>query len=237
MDPAAVFSDYPYLGACFVGLPIWTLVIVAAGDRRGFAILAGLVLVPLLPLAVFHEDVFWSPKRLLGVGFSIEDALYLFLTGSFVCAVAMRQPSYPVLRTDKIPRALGRMAMTGIAAAILWWLISATFADPFTAAILAGLTIVGSLACCRPTAIWPSAVAGLSYCLYHCANVWVALALWPDFLLAWSPQSPWSVPVFTVPFGEIAFAAIFGTGHALVVALAFDPPTPLTQMFRRNAPR
>lgn len=223
MNPTEVFSHYPYLGACFVGLPIWAFVIITTGDRRGFALLVGLVLVPLSPLAIFHEDAFWAPKRLLSTSFGVEDALYLFLTGSFVIAVAMRHPSYPILKTDRFPRAIVRMAMIGVAAAMLWWLISAIPADPFTAAILTGLTTVGSLACCRPTAMIPSLVAGLGYCLYHSVNVWVALALWPDFLLAWSPQSPWSMPVFTIPLGEIAFAAIFGTGHAMVIAVAFDP--------------
>lgn len=223
MNPAEVFSDYPYLGACFVGVPIWAFAIIAAGDRRRSALAAGLVLVPLSPLAIFHEDVFWAPKRLFDASFGAEDALYLFLTGSFVIAVATRHPSYPVLSMGKFHRAIVRMAMIGIAAAALWWAISATLADPFTAAILAGLVTVGILAYHRQTALFPSLFAGLWYCLYHAANVSVALAMWPEFQLAWLPQSPWSEPVLTVPLGEIVFAAIFGTGHALVLAIAFDP--------------
>lgn len=223
VNPAEVFSDYPYLGACFIGVPIWAFVIISAGNRRGAALVSGLMLVPLSPLAIFHEGVFWAPNRLFDASFGVEDALYLFLTGSFVIAIAIRYPSFPALRVEVFRRAVVRMVMFSCAAAVFWWTISATLFDPFTAAVLAGLTTVVVLACRRWRVFFPSLVAGFWYCLYHTINVATALALWPDFQQAWSPNAAWYMPVLTVPLGEVVFAAIFGTGHAMVLAMAFEP--------------
>jgi hypothetical protein len=119
-ETARAFAGaYPYMFAYVIGMPVYLAVLIAA--RRSFVsiLAAGLVLVPFAPLAVFHETAYWSPRRIGGLPVGVEDALYLFVSGSFAYALAGLVHPFPQIRISGVTRAARRVALITIAALVV----------------------------------------------------------------------------------------------------------------------
>lgn len=220
-------QEHPYLATELIGLPAVLLAFLACRPLRRELLIAGIVLVPFAPLALLHQPEFWSPDRLGGRSWGVEDALYLFQTGvvSWLCARLSRSGVASLAVTAC---AMGRAsAITATALAGLACAVAANL--PAFETTLAALAMASlALLVHRPAGFGAALAGSFGYTLYHYANVRLGIAMWPDFLLTWNSEF-WSHLVLGVPRGEIVFALAIGAAHPLMLSFVFgveSSPTP-----------
>lgn len=213
------FGAFPYLSTELIGLPVLILAFVLARTWRWEMLFAGLVLVPFSPVALLHQPEFWNPKRLGGMSFGVEDALYLFQSGAtaWLCARLVQRK---VAIGRPIDRAVwGRMAVLTLMGAAALVVLRGVGLSMFDATLVVLAAVALALIAIHPRILVAGLAGALGYLAYHYANLRVGLALWPDFADAWSPGF-WAEPMLDVPRGELAFALALGAAHPLVLFFA-----------------
>jgi hypothetical protein len=215
-------AAHPYLATNLVGVPVWLLLFALSRGRRATMLAAGMALVPFAPAALLHDGPYWRPGRLLDAAVGIEDALYLFLSGSFAWAAARMACRLPEFAGVNVHRALGRLASLTIAGTALFIAVTLLVGDAFAASLVAISGIVGILLAMRPARILPAAVAAGAYTTYHLANLSVGLWLWPQFSAVWTGEGWWASAVVSLPLGEILFSPLFAAGHVLALSWTLE---------------
>jgi hypothetical protein len=219
-ETARAFAGaYPYMFAYVIGMPVYLAVLIAA--RRSFVsiLAAGLVLVPFAPLAVFHETAYWSPRRIGGLPVGVEDALYLFVSGSFAYALAGLVHPFPQIRISGVTRAARRVALITIAALVVSIAFAlAPFGGFMASCIIAGTAGVAGIA------LWPSRAraalaAGAGSALYHGSNLAGILAINPDFASAFASGARPAAIFMT----EMLFQFLLAAAHVLYFAWVIEP--------------
>jgi len=219
---ATFFYAHPYFFADLLGLAVVLAGFIVAGNQRQAMVIGGLGLVPLTPLAVLHQEAYWSPVRLTALPVGIEDVMFLFQTG----AMAWLMSVWVFRRKLRLnPRTLPFLrryaALAGVAGALVlvFWILGIEIMT----ASLATLIIISLAALALRPSLWPPAAAGaVCHTAFYFALVRFCFWVWPDFVSYWNPAHPWFRLVLGVPVGELAFALVVGGAYPLCVGYELE---------------
>lgn len=232
LETARAFVDaYPYLSTFIVGAPVYLAVLYHARHILLSVMIAGFILVPFAPLAVFHETTYWSPQRLGGSPIGVEDALYLFVSGSFAWALAGLVQPVPAIGAAAAISAVSRAVKLTLAALAVWTVVALAPIGGFAASC-----IIAALAGLAGITMWPSRaraalIAGMGSALYHAANLAGILALNPDFAQAFaSGDRP--ILLFAT---EMLFQFLLAAAHVLYFGWIIEPRGPVSRPDTRKA--
>lgn len=222
-------AAHPYLVATLAGTALAALAWAFAGPQRGPMLWAGAMEAIHAPFSPLFGQVYWSPGRLGGQIFGIEDILVCVMLGAGVWFAAalpwrdrLRAPAdrdgallrFVILVLVPIPVGMG-----------LRYGLNLTVMESLIVGML-GLTAV--LLALRPD-LWRLSVAGvLIYLPYYLVFMALCLALIPGFAAVWDGPELWGPRLLGVPVDELAWATAFAACYPAVVAtvldLRFGPP-------------
>lgn len=218
----AFFNGHPYLFSGLLGLAVVFGGYIFAGNQRQAMVVSGLTLIPLAPLAVFHEAVYWSPTRLLGGPIGIEDVIFLFQAGTMTWLLsvwAFRHRIRVTLSVSQIARRAVALAALGVA--LLLFLLSFGL-DIMTSSLVGIMIVAVGVLIWRPS-LWPLAPAGaLAYSTFYLLFLNFSFWIWPDLISYWNPASAWSRLVLGIPVGELAFAVVLGAAYPICMGFYLD---------------
>lgn len=169
------------------------------------------------------EGVYWSPSRIGGGAFGVEDLLIAFAVGVGAWSLAA-SPDYFSLRTLSWHRRvavwrLGGCLISGVVGFLGLWLAGFPAMSLYIGCL--GTGAVGVLV--WRTALWPIAMSGaLGFALVWFLISTVYFLVWPGSVLQWNASSVWGRPCMGVPLGELAWAATFGAAWPLFTAFVLD---------------
>jgi hypothetical protein len=216
----AFFTEYPYLGSGLLMLAFLLPMLFIAGRQRRMVLLAGATAVPGVPFGLIFERVYWTPARLFGWPFGLEDLLYLFGMGARAWFFAVLLWSAQVVATAEPGvwfRRLGAMTLLGFAGFLGGWALGF---QPARVAFVIPLLIAGLLLLQQPR-LWRIALAGSIGCaLFGWLELLLQFALWPEYAGSWTPAAITSVELLGVPAGDLWWSATVGAAHPLVLAYA-----------------
>ncbi|MEZ6141867.1 MAG: hypothetical protein R3B84_14945 [Zavarzinella sp.] len=212
------WTAYPYFYTTLGGLLLVLLVALLAGKQRKTILLSGVMALTLAPWAIAHEEVYWTPKRVIPWIPGIEDFLFTFVIGALSWAIA----AIPCWKTAKPHLSFrgntGRFIFVYLIASILLLVLLAVGIDIMSANVLLHLIILLGLLLIRSD-LWKVAVSGaVGFALIYTALLLIELIIWPDFIHAWKPNSFWAASAAGIPLGEIIWSATAGAAWPLVVA-------------------
>lgn len=213
MDP-----DYKYFYATLLGLLPLCVALGLAGGLRRTATVAGIILALASPLSVLSERVYWTPTRVMGGGWGIEDVIFCFHTGamSWLCAV---WPWTHRLEIGRMNLAAARrlLAVCIAATAVLGSLLAAKVPIMFAFIVTQAVT-AGVLLALHPS-YWRLAVSGI---VVFSAYYFFLLGMWsllmPNFMTMWDGTQIIDAALLSVPLEEYLWVASISVGFPLTVA-------------------
>ena len=215
-----LLRDYPYFGSGLLMLALLVPMLLLAGPQRRMVLLAGAVAVPGVPFAMVFERVYWSPVRLFGWPFGLEDVLYLFGMGTrawFFAALLWGAQALTTAEPLTWLRRLGLMTLLGFAGFLGGWALGFPAAR---VAFLVPVVIAGVLLLLEPP-LWRIALAGAVGCaVFGWLELLLQFALWPDYIASWTPATITSASLLGVPAGDLWWSAAVGAAHPVVLAHA-----------------
>lgn len=215
-----VLRDYPYFGAGLLMLLLLMPMLLVAGPQRRMVLLAGAVAIPGVPFGLIFERIYWTPVRLFGWPFGVEDLLYLFGIGSRAWFFAVLLWIAQVRTTAEPETWVRRLAATTLAGAGLLLAGTAFGVPSGQVALLVPMPIAAFLLLRQPQ-LWRIALAGGVGCaVFGWLELLLQFALWPDFKQSWTRDAITSVSLFGVPAGDLWWSAAVGAAHPLVLAYA-----------------
>ena len=217
-----LFYTYPYFFASLLGLAFVLVGYATAKGQRQAMLLAGLGLVPLAPLAILHEDTYWSPVRLNGGQLGVEDVLFLFQTGAMswllAAAITRRKIHFNVAVITMIRRhsLLAGLGVTLVLILFFWGL------DIMTSSLLAIVGVALTVLTRQPH-LWRLVPAGmLGYSLFYFFSIKICFWIWPDFVTYWNSGNDGLHFFYGVPAGELAFAIVVGATYPVCLGYGLD---------------
>lgn len=215
-----VLRDYPYFGAGLLMLLLLVPMLLVAGPQRRMVLLAGAVAIPGVPFGLIFERIYWTPVRLFGWPFGIEDLLYLFGIGSRAWFFAVLLWIAQVRTTSEPATLLRRLAaMTAIGFA--GFLAGSALGFPSARVAFVVPVLIAAFLLLRRPDLWRMALAGAAGCtVFGWLELLVQFALWPDYAASWTPATITSVNLLGVPAGDLWWSAAVGAAHPLVLAHA-----------------
>jgi hypothetical protein len=216
------FRSYPYLGSGILSVLVFVSPYLALPLQRRTMLLSGALLLPFLPLAVVFNGSYWSPSRLAGGSFGVEDLLFTFLSASVAWGASAwpwRRSLRPQIRTSQI---IGRGLQIYLLALAAFLLLRISGIGLMTSYLLAHLPIVGVLLALRPCN-WRLGACGLvCYPVLYLSALSVYYRIWPGFAAEWAAVDLWGFRILGIPTGEIGYSSSFGAGWPLFVAYVSD---------------
>lgn len=217
-----LFHEYPYLWLNLV----WVLIVLALSRLRRFrgkgVILAGLLLTPAGLSAPLYESAYWSPVRVGGGAFGIEDLLFSFLTGSAAWLIVMLTP---VGRSVTISPTWDRALRT-----LAWWFAvsSAVFlalivlgADPMVSLLVITGGAAAVFARLRPDLLPPAIVGSIGFGSWYCLNLFLDFTICPQMSGYWNQASAWaSADILGLPLLEVIWGYLAGFCAPLYCGMA-----------------
>lgn len=208
---------HPYLLANLTGLPLLVVVIILSRSIPS-VVVAGLVLAPFAPLAMLHEAHYWSPHRLGGLAWGIEDALYLFISGAFSYGVAHFFKTMPRVEAASIRTAFQRVLTLSLFGAGGWLALSNLGLGSFEAnCLIAGAAVIAGTAMRWRRAV-PALCAGVACTLFHLFNVSIVMSIVPAFSENFATGA-----IHSILQREALFQFLFTTAHVLFFSWVIEP--------------
>ena len=227
-----IFRSFPYLFANLVGTPFVLVAFFLAKGQRRMMGLSGLVAAAFSPVAVLHEGEYWTPVRIGGLFFGLEDILFSFLTGSMAWFMAVWPYRQRLIIQIHPPAFLKRFAATALVGIAFLFIFRLSGLEVMSAT-LSGQVLLAGLVLKFQRNLWPMAVAGmLGYLAFHGLEMKIWFWLWPEFLSYWNAASFWSQRFCGLPVGEIFFTASFGA--AVPIFLGYYANARLTKPERAH---
>lgn len=169
------------------------------------------------------EGCYWSPKRVGGGAFGVEDLLTGFAVGVFAWLLAA-VPGLVSSRTLHWRRrpAVWRLVgcwTGGVLGFFVLWRVGAPPMPLYIACLGAGAL---GMVLCRPV-LWPMAVSGaLGLALLWFVVVTICFLIWPDSVSGWNETSALGRLYVGVPLGELVWAAAFGGAWPMFTVFVLD---------------
>jgi hypothetical protein len=210
-------ETYPYLVANLVALPLLIAQFVVAGPQRAAMFASGALFTPWGALAPLLSD-YWSPARVGGLPMGIEDFVISFQTGAaiwFWASLPVRQTIVVDLRLLPMVAKSACFAVGFLAAAAV---LAAIGVSAITQVIVLPAILATILLQSRPSH-WRFALsAAVCYTLWYCMLLLVLYSFLPNLAAEWRTGQFWTISVLGLPLGEIVWALVGSTAHALLFA-------------------
>ncbi len=214
-------SGHGYLVSNLLGLPGVVLFVIWAGRYWKSVVAAGAIeLLHSFPLFWFN-GVYWTPHRLGGVAWGIEDILVCFSLGAgvwFFAILPVRARLAVRFKPKRFAIRLMAIAVPSTGFAILVWSLGAGVMET----LLIVMTATGmALAAWRPQLLCLSAAAAGLYPAYYLMILYGTLVIVPDFFSMWDGSELWGIDVFGLPLEEIAFVLVYSAVYPLIIGTIF----------------
>jgi len=231
--------EYKYLAANLLGLLPLIAALLYMRRLRRTAIVCGIVLCLYCPpVSWLYEGVYWSPARVFGGSWGLEDLMFCFHAGaiSWLCALG----PWPTEITMRWVQAAGRLLIVTLFAIVglvsLLWLGAEVLAA-FLVVQTASTTV---LLIMRPSYLRFIVSAVPMFMAYYFVLLGVWRALMPDFMQMWTGTELGGSLLLGVPLEEYVWVASFCVGYPVTMAFALDvrntrPGQPSIPVARRNA--
>ncbi len=218
-------KDHPYLFSQLLSLALLVPILRAARPVawRRTGLLAALLGAPLSLGAPLHEGWYWTPERICGRVWGIEDLLFASIAAmlAWLCASTpwrRRMPAQYGARSAA--RRFVMITLLGLAPLVIarHWLQPGMLNLCLLSAPLVAVLVW------RAWRAWRLAFAGaLLFPPVYLALVALHLHLWPGYTDYWNPDGMWSgVTLMRIPIGEYLWAYTYGAGWPLLVAYVLD---------------
>ncbi|MDJ0823639.1 MAG: hypothetical protein QNJ09_17750 [Paracoccaceae bacterium] len=205
-----------------IGLGPVLLAIALARRHRSSVLLAGTIETLHSPPMIYFNDGYWTPDRLGGGTWGIEDVLLCFSLGAgvwFAAIFAYRQQLATSIVWRTIVARLLAIALPTTALAFVFHWLGLTEMEVIVSVMLVTTVALGLL---RPDLVRLSISAVLLYVPYYTAFLLVCGALLPGFFGIWSGSDLWGATFFGLPVDEIAFILAFAACYPLIVGIVLD---------------
>jgi hypothetical protein len=219
----AFLTLYPYLVANLVTLFLLLLCVKRTwiSGQGKIAFLSGIMCIPFCLVGLLHEGQYWTPLRLGGGPFGIEDVLFCMNAAVMVWLLA----TWPFARRITIDITLREVFMryvliliSGTGAFLLLFMSNEPVMTGTLVIMMTAMLAFIGLECHS----WPLAVTGVALFLpLYVIVVGTEFAVWPAYVYSWGSTTIWGNLVAGVPIGEIAWAAAFGLLWPLLIAFSF----------------
>lgn len=198
-----------FLSEC-VGCAVTLAVLASAGRIRRSALAVGLVMVVAAPLSVLHDGTYWTPTRLLGGPFGVEDAMFAWRFAVLAMVAAFWPWRHDQKRCPTDPRP-GEVAILGLVGTLVFGLLTyAADRSVMTAFLAAQATVAGTLLIRRPDLWRPALRATTILSAIHAFHLAVAVTFVPGFAAMWQGSQPYWATLAGIPVEEVVWAATFG---------------------------
>lgn len=218
-----MIADYKYLIAGLLGLVPLALVLLAAGNLRNTAIICGTILgLYSPPVAWLYERIYWTPGRLFGGSWGVEDFLFCFHAGavSWVCAVAPWRRSLQMFPSVWV--AFRRLFLLTLIAVVLLLLFIASGFGIAASFLLAQTCSTALIIFLRRSYARLLISAIPTFLLYYFTTLTLWRILMPGFMSMWNGTELTGWSLLGVPIEEYLWVLSFSTGFTLTMAFAFE---------------
>lgn len=223
-----LLGTHTYLLSNLLGLPAIAVAFLFSGPHRTSGLLAGALEVLHSPPLIFFNGVYWSPERVGGLTWGLEDVLVCFSLGAgvwFAALAGCRRPFSYQLRYSEFALRAARIAVPTIALSFVVWSMGAGLMETL---LLVMIAACAGLLAIRPALARFAVCAALLYPPYYLAILYGTGWLAPDFFLIWNGTQLWNITVAGLPLEEIAFVIVFSFCYPLIIGYSldvrFDPP-------------
>jgi Lycopene cyclase len=213
---------YPYLLSELAGLPVVCLALAVARAERTLALACGASMVLCSPLSLLHEGHYWTPGRLFGGGWGIEDVLFCLRCG-VLASIGMLWPWRHLIQMRPTSAvALRRwVGCTAVSGALLVSLMAAGF-SVMLSFILAQAMLCAFIAGIRTDYLRLVLAGATIFPLYYFLHLHVLRLLLPGFMQMWNGTQLIDAHLLDVPIEEYLWVISFSACAPLVMAYVFN---------------
>jgi hypothetical protein len=214
--------EYKYLYANLFGLLPLFVAILLAHRLRKTTLICGAVLSLFSPLAWLSERVYWTPERILGGGFGIEDVLFCFHTGamSWLCAL---WPWRDTIRITPVATvAIRRLLSVSLFALIMLGCFLGAGLTIMLAFTLTQTIVSAVLVIMRPTYIRLAVSALPLFTAYYFLLLCLWKLLMPGFMGMWDGSELIGPQLFSVPLEEYIWVMSLSVGFPITMAFSLN---------------
>jgi hypothetical protein len=220
--------EYKYLSANLFGLLPLCVAILLAGRLRNTAIVCGAVLSLFSPLAWLSERVYWTPERIFGGGFGIEDVIFCFHTGamSWLCAL---WPWRDTIRISPVATvAIRRLAIVSLCAIIVLACLLGAGLTIMVAFTLTQTIVSAVLVIMRPAYIRLVLLGLPLFTAYYFLLLGLWKLLMPGFMGMWNGNELIGPQFLGVPLEEYIWVMSLSVGFPITMAFSLNAGWPLS---------
>lgn len=218
-----MFDHYPYLLATLLAIAILSTVAFFIGKQKNIVFASGILHAP-SGIFGFTFVEYWSPEKLGGYVFGVEDILFNFASGLSVWLLVAPWPFAQKLLVDwDFKVIMRRVALFALVAPLVYFGLWVLGTNPMTA-LISTFAFCACLVLFWRRALWPLAIpAAISYPALHVFATAFAFEVWPELATKWNADHFWGRPTLLgAPLGELTWAAVFGLSWPLIVAFLLD---------------
>ena len=215
-----LIHTYPYLLAALAGLPAVLASYLLAKRHQKMMMISGLLLTMLAPTSPLHQDVYWSPLRIWGGSFGIEDILTCFSLGSLIYLASVL--SFPGRIRHNLSSwvFLKRLFYLGVPSGVLFVALYSVGTGAMTASISSGTAIL-TIVLIREKSLWKiPLVTSLIYVPYYFFIITVASILSPELIPLWDGPDNWGLRLFGLPIEEVVWIFILTASFSAFIHYA-----------------
>ncbi|MEE4242752.1 MAG: lycopene cyclase domain-containing protein [Desulfopila sp.] len=217
-----------YLKATLAGFVIVLAVAFFFPGMRRLMLLGGVALVPSSPLAVLHQQSYWSAERLFGWSYGIEDILFCFSIGSLSVFCGYVFKSSPLILQYTVPGIIKKSSFLLMLLGLLYFSAFLFGFDIMEATIAVQITLALTLISLDGRHGKTAMLGALLYTTYYAAFFILFSYFFPSFPDLWNGRDLWPLRLFSIPFEEIVWVFSFTYMWLNVIGFLFSPETKKT---------
>ncbi len=198
--------------------------VVRPKNYRRMALWSGMVSLPNSFLDLIYFGSYWSPIKLGNWRIGIEDLIFNFYTGTWVC-LAASWPFRSRLSISKNPHFSifwRRYFFTVLVFIGMSLVIRLTGISSLENSLMAGVLTLFVLLLKQPSLRVLALTGVLCFTPVYILVVKTQLLLWPDYLLQWNLEGPLGARFWGIPLGEIIYSIVFGATWPSFIGFFFD---------------
>ncbi len=215
------FTDYPYFFSSLIGLFIVILVYVFSPRKRQIMFVSGLTLSLLSPASIFHEGSYWNTKRLIGVGFGIEEIIFCFSVGSLI---AFFLANYVDLKNFRFSLKvfLKKFSIILFLGCLLQLILFFFSIDIMSSTLITQITIFGLISYFNKYSMSLSLIIAGFYTIYYLLMLKFFYIIFPLWKNDWNGLYIWPFKIYKIPVEEIVWVLTFTLCWIAILLYSLD---------------
>lgn len=215
-------SDKYYFLSALIGFAIVLGVYFLFPQQRKMMFLSGLCLTPFSIFSIFHDQIYWNPKRIFDFPFGLEDIIFCFSVGSLVWFFASYPRRFVSSQKMDIRKFLKRISFLIFIGACEFIVLIKFGIDVMNATILIQIAfVIAAIFLCTKT--WkPIFSAGIGYTIYYTLMLLLFFSIFPEFKNAWNGAYLWPLFIGVIPLQEIVWISTFSMAWTWILIFCAD---------------